>query len=56
MMTLSTAAFAWLTKRGHRRAEEIADTLREKIANEVADQGGRVATESEESLHQRLQT
>lgn len=56
VMTLSTAAFAWLTKRGHRRAEEIADNLRERIAAEVKDQARQGSAEVEEPLHQRLQT
>jgi hypothetical protein len=55
LMTVGVGAFTWLTRLGHRKAEKLADDLRVKIADTVAEQGDAVHVAAEdEHLQQKL--
>ena len=55
IMTIGAGAFTWLTKLGHRKAEKLADDLRERIANTVAEQQPvTAADETQQQLQQKL--
>lgn len=56
LMTLGFGSFTWLTKLGHRKAEKLADDLRERIAETVAEQGidRTVSAEDAQALQQKL--
>jgi hypothetical protein len=57
IMSLGVGAFTWLTKLGHRKAEKLADDLKERIADTIAEQENRndnVTAEAEQQLQQEL--
>lgn len=57
IMLLATGVFRLLTKSGHRRAEQLADSMRERIALAIATQGPVVTTstaEEQATIEQRL--
>lgn len=56
-MAIGVGLFGFLTKKGHRKAEELADTMRDRIADtleaeESAQAGNKASTES--AIHQRV--
>ena len=55
IMTVGVSMFTWLTKLGHRRAEKMADDLRERIENTIAEnQPSSVDTNQEAEIQQKL--
>ena len=55
LMTVGVGAFTWLTKLGHRKAEKLADNLRERIATTVAEQqSATTVDETQQQLQQKL--
>jgi len=56
LLTIGGTLFSMLTRKGHAKAEKLADDLRERIANTLSESGntGTDSVTSEEPLVQRL--
>lgn len=54
IMALSTAAFGWLSKFGHRKAKEMTDSLRDRIAEVIEEQPA--TADAQQELKQELRT
>lgn len=54
-MLVGGLVFGWLTRKGHRDAEALADSLRDRLAQSIAAQGrAEVRSEAPAELEQRL--
>lgn len=53
-IAVGAGLFGFLTKKGHRKAEELADDMRERIANTLESERPTTSQVAEEQLHQRV--
>lgn len=53
-IAIGASLFGFLTKKGHRKAEDLADDMRDRIANTLESERPATTVVEEEPLHQRV--